>query len=188
MTDEERKEKTKKIERAMKRFERYLANLENFIQTRVTDDWNNTEERWITCETYPLYMFCTTGEIFSARKNKMLTPYSAGKRKQNEDGTTTPKRLAVGIYDLDGVRHRKQLPWVLVEAFAQFYDIDNWGDIKEIHHIDGNPLNNRIDNLRPSTTEDHKYIHRLKRELKKSQQKVAELLAEYNNNEDNKTA
>lgn len=177
-------EKTlRSLNQSMKRMERYLKNMENFIQTRVTEDWDNTEERWITCEAYPLYMFCTTGEIFSARGNRILTPYSAGERKKNEDGTTSPKRLAVGIYDLDGIRRRKQLPWVLVEAFAQFFDIDNWADIVEIHHKDGNPLNNNLDNLRPSTSADHSYIHKLKRELNKTQKRVAELLAEYKNHE-----
>lgn len=187
--NDQRQDQVKQIERAAKRFDRYLLNMKNFIETRVSEDWNNTEERWISCKAYPLYLFCTTGEIFSARANKILTPYSTGKRKRNEDGTTSPKRLAVGIYDLDGVRHRKQLSWVLVEAFAEFYDIDNWCDITEIHHLDGDPLNNRVDNLRPSTKADHKYIHKLKKELNKAQRKVAELIAAYNNrNENNTTA
>ena len=162
----------KKYERNIKRLERYLINLEQFEQTRVTDDMKNTDEIWISSETYPLYLFCTTGEIFSARGNKLLTPYSTGKTKKDNNGTNIPKRLAVGIYDLDGIYRRKNLSSLLVEVFALYFDIANWNDIAEIHHKDLNPLNNRLDNLQPLSSEAHKYIHKLIRELNKAKKEL----------------
>lgn len=48
----------------------------------------------------------------------------------------------------------------LAHRLVAKYFIDNYSEDKVVHHIDGNPYNNSVENLMVLTEEEHFNIHR----------------------------
>lgn len=84
------------------------------------------------------YVMNSKGQIKSSRDND---------KKRND------KHQKIDLY-MNGVRQTVFLHRLVAEAF-----IPNPDNLPVVHHIDGNPLNNRVDNLMWMSVEDHVKLH-----------------------------
>lgn len=97
--------------------------------------------------SYPGYFADSDGNIWSERwgKRKKLKPHDNGRGRFGINICYNQKRTYIKVHRL------------VAEAFHGFA-----GD--EVHHIDGDPSNNKPDNLNPLSKEDHINMHHNKEE------------------------
>jgi hypothetical protein len=86
------------------------------------------------------YFITKDGRIWSARQS--------GKWLKPSKGTNG--YLTVGLRDADGKRHRKYVHRLVAQAF-----IDNPDNLPQVDHINGNKLDNRVENLRWLSVSDN---------------------------------
>ncbi len=105
-------------------------------------------EIWKTSEEFPAYIFSNQGRVFSLWHRKLLKPYFCPyKRNVNY--------FYVRLKDKNGGFHGYKLHRIIAEIFCP-----NPLNKTIIHHIDGNSLNNRADNLMWTTFSEHTELHR----------------------------
>jgi hypothetical protein len=95
------------------------------------------EETWEQVQGYPAYFVSSEGRVWSEKGDgKELTQYT------NESNTYN----VVGLYGQDGRQQRLVHSLVMQhfrpEGYGEYVD----GEV-EIHHIDGTPSNNAVENL-----------------------------------------
>lgn len=106
---------------------------------------------WVKIKGYkPIYYVSDSGLVKSIERE---TPCNTGVglRKERILKTAYVRRYKnVFLYDESGKRHSVLLHRLVAENF-----VSNPNNFKEIDHIDGNPENNRADNLRWVTHKDN---------------------------------
>lgn len=105
---------------------------------------NLEKEVWKTVEEHPNYYVSNLGRVFSVKLNRILEGYI--------DKTRNYKRKNV---DVDG--NIMRLHRIVAKAFPEI--CGEWFNKCEVHHLDFNPLNNRADNLKVCTKEEHLIYH-----------------------------
>lgn len=92
------------------------------------------------------YLVSSYGRVYSLFSNRMLNPTL---RKSHYN-----YYYIVDLYD-DGNHRTYRLHRLVAQLF-----IPNPTDKAEVHHIDCDTLNNKVDNLQWVTAEEHREIHR----------------------------
>lgn len=105
-------------------------------------------EQWKTLDEYPNYIISNMGRIFSKNKNRLLKPYFCPYKKNK-------LYYYVSLTNKYGKSIRIKLHKIVAMAFSPNVDSK-----KIVHHIDGNELNNKADNLVWLTAAEHMEIHR----------------------------
>lgn len=101
------------------------------------------KEQWKDIEGYEgLYQVSDKGRIWSIRKR------ICRKSRKDKEGY-----LEVCLYNKGGFKH-KRVHQLVAETF-----IPNPENKTEVHHIDGNPSNNSVDNLMWVTQDEHAALH-----------------------------
>lgn len=105
-------------------------------------------EKWIEIRNFPKYEISSFGRVRSYKKKncKILKP------KKTKQGY-----LRVGLHSPCGERFFFQIHRLVIEAFVGAGDNGN-----HVAHMDGNPKNNNIENLKwctPKENNSHKKIH-----------------------------
>lgn len=102
-------------------------------------------ERWEQIAEFPKYLISSLGRVYSFYHKKVLKPMVVGGSK-----------MYLGVkLTCDKVLHHERLNRLVAKAF-----LPNPDSKPQVHHIDGNSLNNCADNLMWVTLEEHKQIHR----------------------------
>jgi len=112
-------------------------------------------EKWKTVEEYPNYIISNMGRVFSKNRNGILKPYFS------------PFKNNTLYYYLKLVNEKGERISLKLHKIVAMAFVPNNNNKKIIHHIDGNRLNNRADNLMFVTETEHNELHRKMRESKK---------------------
>lgn len=112
-------------------------------------------EVWKVCKDYPNYIISNYARVFSLYQQRLLKPYPAPYKNRSD-------YLYVKLTKQKGDKFGLKLHRLVAELF-----VDNPENKKYVHHIDGNSLNNKADNLvwvtRPEHMELHKELNKKKR-------------------------
>ena len=100
----------------------------------------NFNEVWKQIEDYPDYSVSNLGRLFCLKENRIL------------EGCIWKKKKFVGFNGKIYLLHR-----IVAKAFPDI--CGKWFEGCEVHHLDKNPLNNRADNLKVCTKEEHYAYH-----------------------------
>ena len=115
-------------------------------------------EEWRPVIGFDGYYVSNYGRVFNANlirnERKAMKPY------ENSKG-----RITITLTK-NGKRYKKIIARLVAEAF-----IPNPENKPEVHHIDGNPRNNNVKNLRWVTKEEHNALHKCMRRAKKNKRK-----------------
>lgn len=101
---------------------------------------NLPDEVWKQIEDYPDYYVSNLGRLYSVRRNRII------------DGHIWKNRKQVTLNRKCYILHR-----IVAKAFPEI--CGEWFDGCEVHHLDKNPENNRADNLKVCTKEEHYAFH-----------------------------
>ena len=113
-------------------------------------------EVWKVSKDFPNYIISNYGRVFSLYQLRLLKPYVCPfKGKQDY--------LYVKLTKCKGEKESIKLHRLVAETFCP-----NPKHKKIVHHIDGNALNNRADNLMWVTFAEHMALH--KKRVKKEEQ------------------
>lgn len=122
----------------------------------------NNVHWWKPIKGFDGYFVCEDGRIASTKQTGghiaylyELTPL------MQRGGKRYKERLQVKLYK-EGKSFQRYVARLVAEAF-----IPNPENKPEVHHIDGNPLNNDVSNLMWVTHEEHIALHKLMREARK---------------------
>ena len=102
-------------------------------------------EVWKSIDQYPKYLVSNYGRVYSFYRKKILKPTKVGKLKMYVEV----------ILIKDRVRHHLRLNRLVAMVF-----LSNPENKPQVHHIDGNSLNNAAANLMWVTLAEHTQIHR----------------------------
>ncbi len=102
-------------------------------------------EVWKSIDQYPKYLVSNYGRVYSFYRKKILKPTKVGKLKMYVEVILTK----------DKVRHHVRLNRLVAMVF-----LSNPENKPQVHHIDGNSLNNAAANLMWVTLAEHTQIHR----------------------------
>lgn len=114
-------------------------------------------EVWKVSKDFPNYIISSYGRVFSLYQERLLKPYVCPFKGKMD-------YLYVKLTKCKGQKESIRLHKLVAEAF-----IDNPKHKKIVHHIDCNALNNRADNLMWVTAEEHKGLHRKRRNKDKGE-------------------
>lgn len=121
-------------------------------------------EIWKDIEGYEgIYQVSNEGRVKSlARVIEVMNILFGSQIRHLKEKYIKPKvnsnnRLQVRLYK-DGVKEEKQIHVIVAEAF-----IPNPNGCDVVHHIDHNPLNNRVENLVWMSKEEHSTMHSTER-------------------------
>lgn len=133
-------------------FDRYLQRPDNIL--------NLKGEQWKEIEgSKGEYLISNKGRFKSYSKHskaRLIYPF----RRHGDN-----KYLSINLY-INGNRNT-----FLAHRLVAKYFLNNYSEDKVIHHIDGNPYNNSVENLKALTQEEHFNIHR-KNQLEKKREGV----------------
>ena len=118
----------------------------NIINEPTYADYISGEE-WRVAAGYAYYLVSNLGRVYSMYQNKIL--------KQDE----VHGYLEVKLKSASGIFKHIKVHRLVAQAF-----LDNPEHKRHVHHIDGNPQNNRLTNLMYVTPCEHKAIHSRMRE------------------------
>lgn len=105
---------------------------------------NLEKEVWKTVEEHPNYYVSNLGRVFSVKLNRILEGHILKR------GNYKSKRVELNCKEY-------LLPRLVAKAFPEI--CGEWFNKCEVHHLDFNPLNNRADNLKVCTKEEHDAYH-----------------------------
>jgi hypothetical protein len=109
-----------------------------------------TDEEWRECSVNPLYEISTLGNIRN-RKNQIKKIFNIEKLKE------TKTRIRVNIMETDTTNKTKG--YYLHRLVASTF-IPNPNNLEEVNHINGNPYDNRVENLEWITRQENmKHFH-----------------------------
>ena len=105
-------------------------------------DWEHYEEQiiCISIKNYEDYDLYEDGRVYSSKHNKFLKPHIITKK----DGY---KQILVGL-----CKTGKQKQFIVARLLVQHYKPNEWNETKQVDHIDGDPTNNKLENLRMVTS------------------------------------
>lgn len=120
----------------------------------------NIEEVWKEIKDYPNYQISSLGRV------KSLKYYSNINKKYYERELILKEKINMHGYkyvglSCNGLRKSKSIHRLVAENF-----IPNNNEYKEVNHVDGNKLNNKINNLEWCTRREN-VLHAYKLGLKK---------------------
>lgn len=122
---------------------------------------SNNVRWWKPIKGFDGYYVCEDGRIASTKETgeHIAYLYELKPNLQNTKGDMI--RLYVCLCK-GKKKYNRSLSRIVAEAF-----IPNPEHKPYVHHIDGNPLNNDVNNLMWVTREEHEALHKLMREAKK---------------------
>lgn len=124
------------------------------------------------------YLISTEGRVYSLKTNKLMRLHSPNPKQPKYKQI----RFSLGRRNLTtGTRGRRSeymsACWLVHRLMCATFYPDLYTDDCEIHHIDHDPSNNRIDNLFIMSSADHKKLHSsIKRIVK---EKISEFIAQH---------
>lgn len=121
---------------------RLIKNSLKFDELRKSE----SETTWRSLAEYPYYCFGSNGTVFSLWIGRLL--------KQEKAKANSKYYYRVALKNIDGNYKRLKVHRVVAKAF--------WGiDINkyDVHHLNRNSLDNRLENLYPCTRKKHNRIH-----------------------------
>lgn len=95
-------------------------------------------------ENYPSYSINTKGEVFS---------YKWGRKKKLIQTIARSGYFYISLYDKNNKRKGLLVHRLVAKAF-----IENTFNYREVNHIDGNKLNNKVENLEWVSPENHRVL------------------------------
>lgn len=105
---------------------------------------SKTEWRSCACVKCPKYMISTEGEVFNKTSNYKMNP-----------GLNRNRYVMICIRDNEGNRHVFNLARLMLMVFKP-HPLQDMKGLIEADHIDGNPQNNRLSNLRWLSKEENR--------------------------------
>jgi len=100
---------------------------------RLRDKYNSNKYVWVILSDYPNYSITDGGLIKNNKTNKIMKHYI------NSYGY-----VCVNLFDKNGLQKKPYLHRLLCETFI----VNNNKTLSQVDHIDRNPLNNSLENLR----------------------------------------
>ncbi len=107
---------------------------------RLRVKYENNNYKWIVIEEFPKYSICVEGLIKNNKTNRVKKPTI------NSKGY-----LVLSLYDINSVNKKPYLHRLLADTFIEKTDKNK----TQVDHIDRNPLNNSIENLRWVTPQEN---------------------------------
>lgn len=127
----------------------------HIVKLKMTDTKQQIEllngEVWKEIESYKEYYVSNYGRVYSKYRKTLLKPYFCD----------TPYQR-VKLYG-NGICKNVTIHRLVADAFCQKYTNANI-----IHHIDKNQSNNKANNLKWVTAEEHKMLHKHKNKRSKT--------------------
>lgn len=109
-------------------------------------------EEWKTIDEFPNYIISNMGRVYSKKKSRIIKPYFCPFRHN-------ALYYYVKCVNAEGKPISRTLHKLIALAFVQ-----NTENKPIVHHIDGNRYNNRADNLKWVTENEHHELHRKMKE------------------------